>query len=136
MKRTEYFKLIADLFAFKTISDEKGNEYVLLSASELDSIQSIEDKTAFEAVENHVHLLENIKKEEFESLIPVAKNLGQALTSHLKIQFPNKKFYIYVSLHLYDSMIVRFHQKWENEEPYCDPDDYVGDKEKVFRYET
>ena len=51
MKRTEYFKLIADLFAFKTISDEKGNERVLLSANEYNSIENIEDKTTFEAVE-------------------------------------------------------------------------------------
>ena len=67
MKRTEYFKLIADLFAFKTISDEKGNEYVLLSASELDSVQNIEDKTAFEAPENRIHLLDRVKKEEYEA---------------------------------------------------------------------
>ena len=92
MKRIEYFKLIADLFVFKTISDEKGNEYVLLSTNEYNSIENIEDKTAFEAIENHVHLLDRIKKEEFESLIPIAKNLGQALTSNLKIQFPTKKF--------------------------------------------
>ncbi len=135
MKRTEYFKLIADLFAFKTISDEKGNEYVLFSMSQCDSIRNIEDKTAFEAIENHVHLLERIKKQEFENLISVAKILGQTLANSLKIQFPAKNFYVYVSLRLHDSMIIRFHQKWENEEPYYDLDTDIGNIEKVFRYE-
>ena len=135
MKRIEYFELIANLFVFKTIFDEKGNEYVLFSVSEYDSIQNIEDKTAFEALENHIHLLERIKKQEFESLIPVAKILGQTLANSLKTQFPNKKFYVYVSLRLNDSMIIRFHQKWENEEPYCNPADFVGEIEKVFGYE-
>lgn len=135
MKRIEYFELLAKIFTFKKILDEKGNEYVLLSMSELNEIKNIEDKTAFEALENHVHLVDNLKKEEFERLIPVAKILGQLLAHRLKYQFPNKHFYIYVSLRLKDSMIIRFHQKWENEEPYCDPKDFNGEIEKVFMYQ-
>ena len=136
MKRIDYFELFASLFTFKSIYDEKGNEYVLLSMSEYDSIQNIKDKVAFEALENHVHLLDRIKKVEFERLIPVAKTLGQALADRLKSQFPDKQFYIYVSLTLNDSMIIRFHQKWENEAPYYEPGDNDGEVERLFVYET
>jgi hypothetical protein len=115
--------------------DEKGNEYVLLSTSELKEIKNIEDKTAFEALENHVHLVNNLKKEEFERLIPVAKIFAKILAHLLKQQFPDKNFYTYVSLHLKDSMIIRFHQKWENEEPYYNPMDFSGEIEKVFMYQ-
>ena len=63
MKRIEYFERLGQAFNFKTILDEKGNEYVVLASTPLDSVQRIEDKTAFEAVENHVHLLDHLKKQ-------------------------------------------------------------------------
>jgi len=31
--RLEHFQLLTDLFAFKTIADEKGNEYVVYRSS-------------------------------------------------------------------------------------------------------
>lgn len=132
MKRIEYFKLLEQVFNFKTISDEKGNEYVLLASNPLDSIQRIKDKTAFEAVENHVHLLDHLKKQEFEALIPIAETLCKTLAHRLSKQYPNKKFLVYSSLTLKDSFILRFHQKWENEEPYYNPADFNAEAEKIF----
>ena len=70
MKRIEYFELIANLFSFKAEKDEHGNEYVIFSQSDDRPIRNIKDKTEFEALENHVHLLENVKKDEFEQLTP------------------------------------------------------------------
>lgn len=136
LTRIEYFELIHSVFKFKTLSDEQGNEYVLLEENSLNTIPNVKDKTEFEAVENHVHLLHNIKKQEFDRLIPVAKTLGETLSNVLKVQFPDKKFFVYVSLHLKDSMIIRFHQKWLNEEPYYNPDDFNSDIVKMFLYET
>ena len=66
MRRIERFKLFADLFQYKTICDEKGNEYVLFADNEINSIANVQDRTAFEAFENHVHLICNIQKDDFK----------------------------------------------------------------------
>lgn len=132
MRRIEYYEQITDLFEFKTVSDECGNEYVLFKQSNCDHISGIKDRTEFEACENHVHLMDNVKKDEFTRLIPVVKRLGEAVLQCLKSEYPQKQFMVFVSLHLNDSMIIRFHQKWENEKPYCNPEDYKSEKEKVF----
>lgn len=135
MKRIEYFELLEQLFTFKTIRDEKGNEYIVSESNPMDSVTNIEDKTAFEAVENHIHLLDNIKKQEFERLVPVAKTLAQTLAYSLSKQFPDKKFFVYASLKRNDSMILRFHQKWEQEEPYYTASDFNTETERIFVYE-
>lgn len=136
MKRIEYFELLSNLFDFKTIADENSNEYVVFNNSQFNSIQNIKDKTEFESSENHIHLLSNIKNDEFDMLIPIAQNLGKALLNNLKIQYPQKRFIVYVSIHLHDSMVIRFHQKWENEEPYCYPSEFKNPSEKVFSFEN
>ena len=73
---------------------------------------------------------------EFERLVPVAKSLGQAVSNCLKIRFSDKQFYVCASLRMRDSMIIRFHQKWENEEPYYVPVDEDLETEKLFVFET
>lgn len=75
MKRIEYFQQITDLFNFKTIVDEEENEYVLFSQSNFDSVRNIRDKTEFESYENHIHLVNCLKKEEFYQFVPIAKNI-------------------------------------------------------------
>ena len=136
MKRIEYFELIASLFQFKTILDEAGNEYVVYSDSYFDSVTNILDRTAFEASENHVHLINGIKKKEFNALIPIANNLGKALLCSLKACYPEKHFMVFVTIHLHDSFIIRFHQKWENEAPYFNVNEFTSPDEKVFLYEA
>lgn len=135
VKRIEYLARIAGLFRFKTVTDDLGNEFVLCADSPFDHVESIRDKTAFEAVENHVHLIDHVKKEEFDELIPIAKALGQALANDLKGQYPEKSFVVFVSLCLNDSLIIRFHQKWDNEAPYYDPSAFSAAKELVFAFE-
>jgi len=136
MKRIEYFELLAKTFEFKTIIDDYGNEFVLLKENCVDSFKKIEDKTEFEASENHIHLLDNINKNEFEILKKIAPILGQAVLHSLTSQYAQKHFRVYVSIHLYDSMIIRFHQKWDNEEFYCNPDEFTSSKEKVYAFEN
>ena len=136
LKRIEYYEQIMELFKFKTILDEQKNEFVVFSRSNCNSVRSIKDKTEFQAYENHVHLIHNLKKDEFYQFIPVAQVLGQTLLNCLRWNYPDKQFMVYVSLHLRDSVIIRFHQKWENEEPYCNPSDFKSEKEKVFVFET
>ena len=133
MKRIEYFHVIAELFAFKTILDERGNEYVVFQNSVCENLSDIENKTAFEALENHVHLLDNIKKREFEPLSHIAEDLSQTLLNSLKFHYPNKKFYVYATVHRHDSFIIRFHQNWEDEVPYMDPNLFVDhSRERVI----
>ena len=136
MKRLDYFKAIAELFAFKTIADDMGNEYVLYQNSAIDSISGIEDKTAFEALENHVHLLERVKPSEFDFLAEIGANLGRALLASLKFTFPEKSFFVFVTISSGDSFIIRFHQKWENEVPYIDLAWVRSSRERVFGFEA
>ena len=122
MKKIELFEMIAGLFDFKTVRDEADNEYVLYAGSPLYSAggMNITDRTGFEAVANHVHLADNVKNDEFERWIRVGDVLGRLLADRLKGQFPQKKFVVFVTVSLHDSVIVRFHQKWAGEPPYYD----------------
>ena len=79
--------------------------------------------------------MDKITKKEFKSLIPISKQLGNTLLNCLKCKYPDKQFVVFVSIHLRDSMIVRFHQKWEGEEPYYRPSDFNGPNERVFSFE-
>ena len=115
--------------------DKTGNEYVLFANSSINYLPEISDKTAFESLENHIHLLYNVRKEEYKNLIEVGEKLGQAVLESLQYHYPTKRFVVFVSVKLNDSMIIRFHQKWENEEPYYDPNDFNSEKDRVLKFE-
>lgn len=83
-----------------------------------------------------MHLLNNVKKEDFSQCVQTGKILAQSLLNSLRFHYPRKQFIVFVTLRLNDSMIIRFHQKWENEEPYYDPEDFHSEQEKVIRFET
>ena len=136
MKRIEYFKLLSELLEFKIIKDEYKNEFIVYKTSQINSVKNIADKTEFEALENHVHLLDNIKKDEFELLTNFAQNIGNVVLNSLKVCYPNKRFRVYISVHLHNSMIIRFHQVWQGEDPYYHPEDFHSPKEKVFLFEN
>jgi hypothetical protein len=57
-----------------------------------------------------------------------ASIIGQKIAANLKdkliSQFPGRHFRIYISGTLHDSLIIRFHQVWENEVPYVS-DEYI-----------
>jgi len=127
--RLKHFQALAGLFAFKTLKDGKGNELVVYRDSAIEDLTGfsdyadINDKTAFEALENHVHLLYGIKRKEFKPLIAIGNDLGKALLASLKFDFPYKKFVVYVTIDTGEDFIIRFHQKWEGETPYMNPED-------------
>lgn len=135
MKKLEYFQLISNLFKFKIICDEHNNEYVLFAQNSLCYVEKISDRTQFEACENHIHLIDNLKKEEYASCIEVAQSLGKALLYCLHATYPERQFVVFVSLRLNDSMIIRFHQRWQNEAPYFNPNDFASDQETVLKFE-
>jgi hypothetical protein len=135
MKQIELLQSITELFRFQTVSDQNGNEYVLLDNRPIELTDEAEDKTAFEAVWNHVHLVDRVKKSEFHPLIAVGAELGRMLAENLKFHYPQKQFIVFVSVTLKDSMIIRFHQKWDGEVPYYNPEDFNSDTEKILMIE-
>lgn len=135
MKKIEFLDVIIGLFNFKEIMDENGNEYVFFERNPIKNIVNIQDKTEFEALENHIHLLKNIKKNGVDELVSLANKLGNMLFNALKYSFPNKYFYVYITIALHGSFIVRFHQKWENEIPYYNVKDFDESKEIILVFE-
>ncbi|MBE6756388.1 MAG: hypothetical protein E7555_08025 [Ruminococcaceae bacterium] len=134
MKRFDFLQLTVGLFSFRTIEDNSGNEYVVYCSSTVtpESLKDISDRTEFEALENHVHLLDKITKKEFENAEEISDILGKSLLNCLRAKYPDKHFFVYVSVDLKDSMIIRFHQEWENEEPYYNAEDDFGKNTKLF----
>ena len=128
---------VSDLFSFKTVTDEMGNEFVLFKNNPLTHIVDISDKTAFEALENHRHIFDKIKPKNVAQCISVGEVLGETLLRVLKLSYPKKKFIVYISVSVGDSMIIRFHQKWENEMPYYEKEDVDCPKnERLLRFES
>ena len=109
---------ILNLFKYKVIFDEKGNNYVLLYSNPLNVVEGITDKTAFEALENHVHLIDKIRKRNINDVVLFGKKLGYTLAENLKAAFPDKNFVVFVTIT--NELIIRFHQKWFDEAEYYD----------------
>lgn len=63
------------------------------------------------------------------------QDLCRIVLFKLKSQYPEKNFVVYVSIKLNDSMILRFHQKWDGEEPYYNVSDFSLPNERVFAFE-
>lgn len=135
MRKFELLRAFSEMFDFKTVTDENGNEYVIYANSVLSEIGSeLKDKTQFEAVENHIHLIDNVKKYDFDELIEIGKVLGETQLSVLKSKYPDKEFCVFVTVDIGESMIIRFHQVWENEPVYYNSDDFNSEKTRVLMF--
>lgn len=135
MKKVEIIKSIAELFCFRTVTDKEGNEYVILGNSKITELNfDIDDKTQFEAVENHVHLIDKVKKSDFDILTEAGRILGEAQLDSLKSKYPEKEFCVFVTVEVGESMIIRFHQVWQNEAVYYNPDDFNSANTKVLMF--
>lgn len=135
MRRIDGLGQVPHAFQFKTLSDRFGDTYILFADNPLDTIPDVSDRTAFEAVENHLHVLDRITAREWRALIGPANQLCQTLLSSLKAYAPHKYFYVSASIRLHDSMILRFHQKWEQEPLYVDPADTPSPLERIYVYD-
>ena len=116
MDRIEWLERLTEAYRFKEVASEDGYTYILRESYEQEKVGKIEDKTAFEAVENHVHLLDRVKLKEYKKL----EKIAPTLLASLKYQYPSRSFSAYVTITLHDSMILRFHQNWDGEPPYYD----------------
>ena len=119
MKMLDCYLSLAKLLRFKEVSDADGNVYVLFENSDICHVEhSIEDKTAFEAVENHCHLIDHLSSNDFSRIIDAAMLLGKILYWSLKSAYSEKRFVVFVTADRGDSLTIRFHQQWEGEDPY------------------
>lgn len=125
---------ISSLFNFKVVTDLNDNEYVLYADSIINEITfEIEDKTQFEAVENHIHLVDNVKSD-FNDFMETGKTLGETLLSVLKSKYPDKKFCVFVTVDIGEAMIIRFHQIWRNEPLYYNPDNFNSENTRILMF--
>lgn len=121
-----------DLFEFKTFTDTKGNEFVLYRSIDTRQFADIDvdDRTAFEAVQNHVHIFDNIRQSEKEAVTALMKRLGELMIDILSFEYPRKHFVVFVTVG--DGAIIRFHQKWKDESWYYDVECEYEDSEIIM----
>ncbi len=108
-------------YEFKTVRDINGNEYVFFVGSSLaDGFENslFFDRTSLEAFENHLHLAEKITKNEARQYILSGESVCRGLLSQLEIKYPEKAFAVFLTVKTSDSVILRFHQIWDNEPLY------------------
>ena len=114
-------------------TDAAGNELLCLCDDHRKTIPlSVEDKTAYEAGNNHEHLLDDISDEAFSELVADAPVLCRLIYCNIKMQYPQRKLAVYVAVSRHDSLTIRFHQVWTGEPPYYDPEDFSSGDERVF----
>ncbi len=134
MKQIDLLKRITGIFEYKTIDGDRKDQFVLLKSSPFTKVKGVLDKTQFEATENHVHIMDHIKKDEFDDVKTAAELIGKALINNLKLCYPDRNFAVFATVKLYDSFIVRFHQIWENEVPYYDEKLFTKANECVYAF--
>lgn len=135
MNKLSLYNELLDIFEFKSFHDNLGNELIILKNSSSSILEGtiIEDKTAFEALDSHFHLIDNIRRYDKQLLIGFGKKIGRLLIDRLSFSFPDKHFVVFVTIT--DSMIIRFHQKWENE-PYYYCNENFGNNEYMISFDN
>lgn len=127
------FRTFSQLFHYQVLTDAAGNELLCLCDDHRKTIPlSVEDKTAYEAGNNHEHLLDDISDEAFSGLVADAPFLCRLIYCNIKMQYPQRKLAVYAAVSRHDSLTVRFHQVWPGEPLYYDPKDFSSGEERVF----
>lgn len=121
---------LLDVFEVQTIIDNNGNEYVLLKSCGITSIDTVDDKTAFEAVMNHIHIIDGVKKWNMDGIENFSKRFLNICGEFLHCKYPSKHFVAYITID--DSVTFRFHQKWENEPWYYITEDHAYDSTVLY----
>lgn len=130
---TGLFRTLSQLLHYHVLTDAAGNELLCLCDDHRKTIPlSVEDKTAYEAGNNHEHLLDDISDEAFSELVADAPVLCRLIYCNIKMKYPHRKLAVYVAVSRHDSLTVRFHQVWMGELPYYDPEDFSSGDERVF----
>ena len=122
----------ASLLDTEIVTDKSGRDFVLLSGAYIDLDYDVQDKTEFEAVNNHVHILDKLSPTELDGLKEMAPALCRCIQYTLQAKYPGRQFYVYATASVHDSFILRFHQSWDDEPPYYSPGLSYGDDLFIF----
>jgi len=106
---------------FHIMKDSSGQEMVFLCEHKQIENWVVENRTVVEALENHVHVFDNVKKRYRNDVKRISIAISRNLLRSLMQQFPDKSFVVYLDLNYKDSVIIRFHQIWADEEIYYEP---------------
>lgn len=117
--------ILVDDYVFLDCGNENLHSYA--STEQTDS-----EKIEIEALENHVHLFEGVKKRFRKDVKKISVSIAKNLSEHLKAKFPNREFVVLLELNYKDSVIVRFHQIRKNEDLYMDPKYFKDEYESGF----
>ncbi len=129
----DLLRTFLQLLHVHVITDAAENELLCLCDDRRTTIPlSVKDKTAYEAVNNHEHLLDDLSDDEFAVLAADAPVLCRLVYSNIKMQYPQRKLAVYVTVSRHDSIAVRFHQVWEQEPIYYQSEDFSSGDERVF----
>ena len=109
---------------FYTRRDPSGAEFVLLDTGDApDSSplsRTVEDRTGYEALLNHVHLFSGpLPPEQLAEARETALAAARSLRDALARTFPAKRFAVFLTVNA-EGGILRFHQLWPGEAPYCE----------------
>ncbi len=118
-KINEIFEEFVDSVGFMKHKID-GIEYILINKydSHVVSKNIFNDKTKFESLENHIHLIKPQICLCRKYLKIEIQKLGEKILRKLILQFPNHKFIVYIEINNKNNVIIRFHQQWKDEENY------------------
>lgn len=94
------------------------------------------DNTQCEAVQNHFHLFDKVGMKNANVVIGIGTAIAKNLLNELVKQFPTRKFVVYLEVNPVDSVIIRFHQVWDNEPPYFDLSQKYNDDTKLCEFKN
>ena len=114
-------KELEPLLNTELVKDAEGNEFVLpVGVMQHPINEIIKDKTGFEGFNTHIHLKDNIQAKDALELKDAAIETAEILKKDLTYKYSQKIFIIYITITIGGSMIIRFHQQWDGEQPYYD----------------
>jgi hypothetical protein len=132
-------KILPILFpVFYTLKDKEDNEFVFLNVGEkLKDVSNRKiDRTQCEAIENHFHLFNKINAYNKGDVIEIGNAISKNLLNCLNINFPQKKFIVFLEVNMKYSTVIRFHQLWNDESPYFDIHQYQNAEMELFEFRT
>ena len=123
---------------FVVVRDRDGKKLILLdddcdTEDGIDVFSVFNSRTEFEALNNHVHLFNKVKIKDQRYVEDISTSIALNLKKSLMLQFPQNEFIVYLDMNFNDSVILRFHQIWENEDLYYDPRFLTDDESNQLR---
>jgi len=107
---------------FRSVFTKNGKELILLieDSSNIKDFSDVEVEncTECEAIENHVHLFDEVGENNRKRVTTIGTAIAENLLKCLTKDFPGKKFIVFLDINVHDSVVIRFHQARENEPPY------------------